>query len=105
MVDSLLRDTAGIRRRAGRRFGASARAAATFGRSTRAGLLSGSALACAALIERSLREARGELGARPRLLLAGGGAAPVASFLRVAYERVDALVIQGLAMLAMLNSR
>jgi hypothetical protein len=37
--------------------------------------------------------------------LAGGGAAPVASFLRVAYERVDALVIQGLAMLAMLNSR
>jgi type III pantothenate kinase len=105
MVDSLLRDTAGIRRRAGGRFGAAARAATTFGRSTRAGLLSGSALACAALIERSLREARGELGARPRLLLAGGGAAPVASFLRVAYERVDALVIQGLAMLATLNSR
>jgi type III pantothenate kinase len=105
MVDSLLRDTAGIRRRAGRRFGAAARAAATFGRSTRAGLLSGSALACAALIERSLREARGELGGRVRLLLAGGGTAPVASFLRVTYERVDALVIQGLAMLAALNSR
>jgi type III pantothenate kinase len=105
MVDSLLRETAGIRRRAGRRFGTAARAAATFGRSTRAGLLSGSALACAALIERALREARGELGGRPRLLLAGGGAAPVASFLRVAHERVDALVIQGLAMLAALNSR
>jgi type III pantothenate kinase len=105
MVDSLLRDTAGIRRRAGRRFGAAARVTATFGRSTRAGLLSGSALACAALIERALREARGELGGRPRLLLAGGGAAPVASFLRVAYEHVDALVIQGLAMLAALNSR
>jgi type III pantothenate kinase len=105
MVESLLRDTAGIRRRAGRRFGAAARAAATFGRSTRAGLLSGSALACAALVERAVREARDELGGRPRLLLAGGGAAPVAAFLQVAYERVDALVIEGLAMLAALDSR
>ncbi|HLQ13203.1 MAG TPA: type III pantothenate kinase [Steroidobacteraceae bacterium] len=105
MVESLLRHTAGIRRRAGGRFGAAARSAATFGRSTRAGLLSGSALACAALIERSLREARVELGGRPRLLLAGGGAAPVARFLRVAHDRVDALVIQGLAMLAARNSR
>ena len=105
MVESLLRDTAGIRRRAGGRFGAGARAGGPFGRSTRAGLLSGSALACAALIERSLREARGELGGRPRLLLAGGGAEPVARFLRVAHERVDALVLQGLAMLAVPKSR
>ena len=105
MVESLLRDTAGIRRRAGPRFGAAVRTATTFGRSTRAGLLSGSALACAALIERAVREARAELGGRPRLLLAGGGAAPVASFLRIAHERVDALVIQGLAMLAAVNSR
>ena len=105
MVDALLRDTAGIRRRAGRRPHPGARAVAPFGRSTRAGLLSGSALACAALIERALREARSELGVRPRLLLAGGAVAPLAFFLRVAYERVDALVIEGLAMIGALDSR
>jgi type III pantothenate kinase len=104
MVEALLRDTAGIRRRAGRRPRTAARIAAPFGRSTRAGLLSGSALACAALIERSLQEARRELGRRPRVLLTGGGAGAVAGFLRVAHQRVDALVLRGLAMLAALDS-
>jgi type III pantothenate kinase len=113
MVESLLRHTAGIRKRAG--FGVSAGsgsaararpgavrpiAAALFGRSTRAGLLSGSALACAALIERAFEEARRRLGRPPRLLLAGGGASVVSPLLRATHVREDHLVLQGLALLA-----
>ena len=113
MVESLLRNTAGIRRRAGRllpgsigrRPAASGQATALFGRSTRAGLLAGSTVACAALIERALREARAELRGRPKLLLAGGGAMQVAPLLRVPYSRVDDLVLHGLALLVSLDSR
>ncbi len=105
MVDSLLNHTAGIRKRAGRKLGAAGPHAARFGRSTRAGLLAGSALACAALIERSLREARSEMRSRPRLLLAGGGAAQVAPLLGVSHVRTNDLVLQGLALLATLDSR
>jgi len=105
MVDSLLNDTAGIRVRAGRNVRGARRAGAMFGRSTRAGLLAGSTMACAALIERALAEARRELKARPLLLLSGGGAAQVAPLLSVAHRRVDGLVLQGLALLARLESR
>lgn len=105
MVDSLLNDTAGIRVRAGRNMRASRRAGALFGRSTRAGLLGGSTMACAALIERALAEARGELAGRPLLLLSGGGAAQVAPLLRVPHRRVDGLVLHGLGLLARLESR
>ena len=105
MVDSLLNDTAGIRARAGRNVRATRRPGALFGRSTRAGLLAGSAMACAALIERALREARRELAGRPLLLLSGGGAAQVAPLLSVAHRRVDGLVLHGLALLARLESR
>jgi type III pantothenate kinase len=105
MVDSLLNDTAGIRVRAGRYVRASRRAGALFGRSTRAGLLGGSTMACAALIERALTEARRELQARPLLLLSGGGAAQVAPLLSVPHRRVDGLVLHGLALLARLDSR
>jgi type III pantothenate kinase len=108
MVESLLRNTAGIRRRAGghaaRRIGRRS-GAALFGRSTRAGLLAGSTVACAALIERALEEARARLLARPRLLLAGGAATQVAPLLRVPYIRADHLVLHGLALLATLDSR
>ena len=108
MVASLLSNTAGIRRRAGpapaqksaRRPGAS-----LFGRSTRAGLLAGSTAACAALIERAIAEARATLRARPRLLLAGGDAKQVAPLLRVPFVRSDQLVLNGLALLASLDSR
>jgi type III pantothenate kinase len=113
MVDALLSNTAEIRRRAGplskrkrsgRQIGVAA-GGTLFGRSTRAGLAVGSAVACAALIERALREARVELRGRPKLLLAGGGATPVAPLLRVPYTRVDHLVLHGLALLASFDSR
>jgi type III pantothenate kinase len=108
MVESLLSHTAGIRRRAGPRSAKKSRrrsGAALFGRSTRTGLLAGSTAACAALIERALGEARAALGARPKLLLTGGGASQVAALLRVRYTRVEHLVLYGLALLASLESR
>jgi type III pantothenate kinase len=113
MVDALLSNTAGIRRRAGALFSANsstrpiggAGGGSFFGRSTRAGLLAGSAVACAALIERAVRQARVELRARPKLLLAGGGLRQVAPFLEVPYARADHLVLHGLALLASFDSR
>ena len=113
MVDALLSNTAGIRRRAGQLSTRKSSARPTggsvsgtlFGRSTRAGLLAGSAVACAALIERALREARVELRGRPRLLLAGGGVRQIAPLLRVPYAKVDHLVLRGLALLASGDSR
>jgi type III pantothenate kinase len=62
-------------------------------------------MACAALIERAVGEARAELGARPRLVVAGGGAAQVAPLLRIPHRRVDDLVLRGLALLASLDTR
>jgi type III pantothenate kinase len=105
MVDALLQSTAGIRKRAGARADAVATTArptvrALFGRSTRAGLLAGSALAGAALIERALAEAGRLMGRRPLLLLAGGGARAVAPLLRVRHVREEHLVLHGLALLA-----
>jgi len=105
MVEALLRSTAGIRQRAGARAGAGAMAArptprTLFGRSTRAGLLAGSALAGAALIERALAAARELMGRRPLLLLAGGAARTVAPLLRVRHLREEHLVLHGLALLA-----
>ncbi len=98
MVEALLRQTAGIRRRAQQR--PARRAANVFARSTRGGLQAGSELAAAALIERAMREARSLLGRKPLLLLAGGGAARVAARLGVAVRREQALVLKGLAVLA-----
>lgn len=98
MVDALLRQTAGIRRRAQQP--PARRAANVFARSTRGGLQAGSELAAAALIERAMREARALLGRKPQLLLAGGGAARVAARLGVAARREETLVLKGLAVLA-----
>jgi type III pantothenate kinase len=98
MVEALLQHTAGIRRRAGRQARTASRA--VFAHSTQGGLQSGSELAAAALIEYALREAAALLGRRPRLLLAGGGAARIASRLKAKAIRVDDLVLRGLGVLA-----
>ncbi len=128
MIESLLERTAGIRRRAGgeraaRAFdlalgaarharaalapaGASNRAAAgrrtpeAFARDTHAALLAGARYATAALIERSLLEARRQLARRPRLLLAGGAAGAIVPLLSSRHWREDDLVLRGLAVLA-----
>lgn len=98
MVDALLQQTAGIRRRAQQP--PARRAANVFARSTRGGLQAGSELAAAALIERAMHEARSLLGRKPQLLLAGGGAARVAARLGIAVRREETLVLKGLAVLA-----
>lgn len=128
MIESLLESTAGIRRRAGgweatasfdlafgaeqapgarRGKGAGSRSpptrtrpAALFARDTRAGLLAGARHACAALIEHAMREARLQLGGRPRLILAGGAAEAITPLLHSGYWREDDLVLRGLAVLA-----
>jgi type III pantothenate kinase len=127
MIDSLLEQTAGIRRRAGG-WGASSsfdvafgavptpdaskgkaarkRSPATppvpplFARDTHEGLLAGARHACAALIEHAMSEARSQLGRRPRLLLAGGAADAITPLLLSRYWREDDLVLRGLAVLA-----
>ncbi len=98
MIDALLRDTGGIRRRAR----GQARAGSMFARDTRSALAAGAVHATAAAIERALRQARDRPGmSRARLLLTGGGAARIARELAAAHRRVPDLVLQGLAALAL----
>ncbi|MEO7775693.1 MAG: type III pantothenate kinase [Steroidobacteraceae bacterium] len=97
MRRSLLNDTGGIRRRASV---ALPRATGFFARNTAAALQVGPTQACAALIDRSVQEARVLLGAKPLLLLTGGGAQGVARALRSSHELRQDLVLHGLAVLA-----
>ena len=97
MVDSLLNNTDGIRRRArgGARGGNS-----LFGRSTRAAIVQGSRYAAAALIDRAVGEARSLVpGRAPLVMLTGGGAPTVLPLVRSACLSVPDLVLQGLAAL------
>jgi type III pantothenate kinase len=97
MVDILLKNTNGIRRRAqgGARGGGS-----LFGRSTRAALVQGSLYAAAALIDRAVAEARALLGGdEPLVILTGGGAPSVKPLVRSHCVSIPELVLQGLAAL------
>lgn len=112
MIESLLLNTAGIRRRAQLSGHAAltralaeaaprpARARALFTHDTRSALLAGAHFACAALIELAMAAATQRLGRSPRLLLTGGAAAAIGPLLRVAHHREDDLVLRGLAVLA-----
>jgi type III pantothenate kinase len=95
MVDSLLDNTDGIRRRAqgGARGGSS-----LFGRSTRAALVQGSRYAAAALIDRAVDEARALVpGRAPLVMLTGGGAPSIQPLVRSKCLSVPDLVLRGLA--------
>jgi type III pantothenate kinase len=98
MVSSLLRETGGIRQRAGGR--RARRAVSLFARSTREALDAGARHAVAALIDRARDEARIATGRSPRLLLTGGAAADVAPYLASPHVVIDDLVLRGLAALA-----
>ncbi len=111
MIESLLANTAGIRRRAGGRAAADSfdRAfesrsdggpAALFAHDTHAALLSGARHAGAALIEHAMHAARVRLGRRPRLILSGGAAGAITPLLHARYWREDDLILRGLAVLA-----
>lgn len=96
MVDTLLRNTDGIRRRAQ---GGAGGGGALFGRSTRAALLQGSRYAAAALVDRAVAEARALLGVAPLVILTGGGARSMEPLVRSHYVSIPDLVLQGLAVL------
>jgi len=95
MVESLLRNTSGILKRAG---GKSA-GRRLFARDTRAALQLGSRYAVAALVDRAVAEARATLGVQPRVFLTGGAAPAIHSLIRSAHSNVPDLVLRGLAAL------
>ena len=97
MVDTLLNNTHGIRRRAQ---GGAEGGKSLFGRSTRAAILQGSRYAAAALVDRAVREARALVGGRvPLVMLTGGGALSIKPLVHSACTSVPDLVLQGLAAL------
>ena len=97
MVDTLMKNTDGIRRRAQ---GGNGGGTSLFGRSTRAGVIQGSRYAAAALIDRAVGEARALVGGRaPLVMLTGGGSPSVQPLLHSACEGVPDLVLRGLAAL------
>lgn len=96
MVETLLRNTQGIRRRSR---GGSARGSRLFGRSTREGVVRGSRYAAAALIDRAVEEARALLGRNPLVVLTGGQAGAVRSLVGSRSVTVPDLVLTGLAVL------
>lgn len=97
MVEALLRNTHGIRRRTR---GGALGASGLFGRSTRAAVVQGSRYAAAALIDRAVEEARTLLGRNPLVVLTGGEAGAVRPLLRSRSVAVPDLVLTGLAVLS-----
>jgi type III pantothenate kinase len=98
MVDSLLRETRGIRRRAASPRGPAARS--MFARATREALETGARYAVAATIDRARAEGGRTLGAAPVLLLTGGAAARVAPCVTAPHFVIPDMVLRGLAVLA-----
>jgi type III pantothenate kinase len=97
MVDTLLKGTHGIRRRA--QGGAPGRGR-LFGRSTRAAIVQGSRYAAAATIDRAVEEARLLLGRKPLVVMTGGQAPAVRPLVHSSCVGIADLVLRGLAVLA-----
>ena len=97
MVQTLLSQTYGIRRRA---HGGAAGGRGIFGRSTRDGIERGSRYAAAALVDRAVEEGSAALGREPLVVLSGGDAGAVRPLLKSRCIAVPDLVLRGLAVLA-----
>jgi type III pantothenate kinase len=97
MVQALLNETWGIRRRArgGRRTNQG-----PFGRSTRDAIEAGAHYAAAALIDRAVDEGIARVGRPALVVLTGGGAGGVRPLVRSPAVGVPDLVLRGLAVLA-----
>ncbi|HTU67097.1 MAG TPA: type III pantothenate kinase [Steroidobacteraceae bacterium] len=97
MVDSLLKGTNGIARRAR---GMKASPRELFAADTASALAAGAQFAAAAVIDRAVDEAAKELRATPLLILTGGAAPALRPHLRHKARVVPDLVLHGLAVLA-----
>ena len=97
MVDTLLRRTSGIRRRAR---GGAADAKGLMARYTRAAISQGARIAAAALIDRAVAEAEELIGKRPLVVVTGGESAAVRTLLKSPAAGVPDLILKGLAVLA-----
>jgi type III pantothenate kinase len=97
MVDTLLTQTYGIRRRAR---GGPRDSSGPFGRSTRDAIFEGARYAAAAAIGRLAEEAAPRVHRTPLVLLTGGGVALVRPLLSYPAVTVPDLVLRGLAVLA-----
>jgi type III pantothenate kinase len=97
MVDTLLTQTHGIRRRAQ---GAAGKGTGIFRRSTREAIVHGARHAAAALIDRAVGQAQASLKRRPLVVMFGGEAAAVRPLLSSPCVGVPDLVLRGLAVLA-----
>lgn len=97
MVQTLLSQTHGIRRRA---HGGAAGGRGIFGRSTRDAIERGSRYAAAALVDRAVEEGSGLLGREPLAVLTGGEGGAVRPLVRSRCIGVPDLVLRGLAVLA-----
>ncbi|MFL6602472.1 MAG: type III pantothenate kinase [Steroidobacteraceae bacterium] len=101
MVDSLLTQTNGIRRRA---TGGPSGIASLFARTTRTAIGQGALYSAAAIIDRAIEEARGKLGSTPLVLLTGGGSAAIKPLVRNTSVSLPDLVLHGLAVWARHNA-
>ncbi|MEJ0086854.1 MAG: type III pantothenate kinase [Pseudomonadota bacterium] len=97
MIDSLLAGTHGIRKRAGGK--ASARS--LFAADTASALSAGATYAAAAFIDRAVREAGAVMGARPVLILTGGAAPALHTYIKSKARMAPDLVLRGLAVFAL----
>ncbi len=97
MVDSLLANTHGIRRRAA---GGPGGNECIFARTTRSAIGQGALYASAAVIDRAIEEARVLVGIRPLVLLTGGGSAAIRPLIRNTVVGLPDLVLHGLAVWA-----
>jgi type III pantothenate kinase len=102
MVNSLLTQTHGIRRRAtGGRSGVTS----LFAKTTRTAISQGSLYAAAAVIDRAIEEAQAKVGTRPLVLLTGGGVTAVRPLIRNTAVCLPELVLHGLAVWAQQTPR
>ena len=100
MVNSLLTQTNGLRRRAtGGRRGVTR----LFARTTRTAIGQGALYAAAAVVDRAIEEARMQVGSTPLVLLTGGGSAAIKPLIRNTAVSLPDLVLHGLAVWAQRN--
>lgn len=96
MVESLLKGTSGIARRAE----SGAIGAGVFANNTLGAIHQGAMHAVAALAERAVESMHVQSGEQPQLVLTGGAAADVGKLLRFPHVVIPDLVLQGLAVLS-----